>query len=147
MYIKVKLLLQKGFHSIDRWFMNECEKHQLFLYCAKNFDDELVLEKQDLDFNLSFTSRNLQNTKYKMHWWVFCSTHYVSWSSLLLTLVTQPMSQLQPNPTELRSMDYYHQIFCRFWKCKQKVPPPSPLSIQKLPFTPPKDEKNLPLGG
>ena len=65
MCIKIELLLQKGFHSIDRWFMNECEKHQLFLYCAKNFDDELVLEKQDLDFNLSFTSRNLQNTTKK----------------------------------------------------------------------------------
>ena len=25
-------------------------------------------------------------------------------------------------------MDYYQQIFCRFRKCKQKVPPPSPLS-------------------
>ena len=25
-------------------------------------------------------------------------------------------------------MDYYHQIFCRFRKCKRKVPPPSPLS-------------------
>ena len=40
-------------------------------------------------------------------------------------LVTQPMSQLRPNCTELRSMDYYHQIFYRFRKCKQKVPPPS----------------------
>ena len=65
MCIKIELLLQKGFHSIDRWFMNECEKHQLFLYCAKNFDDELVLEKQDLDFNLSLrlkTCKILQNT-------------------------------------------------------------------------------------
>ena len=53
------------------------------------------------------------------------------------------MLQLRPNQTELRSMDYYHQILCRFWKCKQKVPPPSPLSTQKSPFTPPKDEKNL----
>ena len=44
------------------------------------------------------------------------------------TLVTQPMLQLRPNRTELRSMDYYHQIFCRFQKCKRKVPPPSPLS-------------------
>ena len=43
-------------------------------------------------------------------------------------LVTQPMSQLRPNCTELRSMDYYHQIFCRFRKCNRKVPPPSPLS-------------------
>ena len=44
------------------------------------------------------------------------------------SLVTQPMSQLRPNRSELRSMDYYHQIFCRFRKCKRKVPPPSPLS-------------------
>ena len=43
-------------------------------------------------------------------------------------LVTQPMLQLRPNWSELRSMDYYHQIFCRFRKCKRKVPPPSPLS-------------------
>ena len=42
------------------------------------------------------------------------------------TLVT--MLQLRPNCTELRSMDYYHQFFCRFRKCKRKVPPPSPLS-------------------
>ena len=30
------------------------------------------------------------------------------------SLVTQPMLQLRPNCTELRSMDYYHQMFCRF---------------------------------
>ena len=41
------------------------------------------------------------------------------------TLVTQPMLQLTPNQTELRSMDLYNQIFCRFQKCIQKVPPPS----------------------
>ena len=44
------------------------------------------------------------------------------------SLVTQPMLQLRPNWTELRSMDYYHQIFCRFRKCKRKVPLPSLLS-------------------
>ena len=27
-----------------------------------------------------------------------------------------------------KMMDYYHQIFCRFRKCKRKFPPPSPLS-------------------
>ena len=43
-------------------------------------------------------------------------------------LVTQPMLQPRPNCTELRSMDYYHQFFCRFRKCKRKVPPPSLLS-------------------
>ena len=32
----------------------------------------------------------------------------------VVALVTQPMLQLRPNCTELRSMDYYHQIFCRF---------------------------------
>ena len=42
--------------------------------------------------------------------------------------VTQPMLQRRPNRTESRSMDYYHQIFCRFRKCKRKVPPPSLLS-------------------
>ena len=62
-------------------------------------------------------------------------------------LVTQPMLQLRPNCTELRSLDYYHQICCRFQKCKRKVPPPSLLNNEKSPFTPPKGEKNLPLGG
>ena len=46
-------------------------------------------------------------------------------NQIINALVTQPMLQLRPNQTELRSMDYYHQIFCRFRKCKQKVPPPS----------------------
>ena len=44
-----------------------------------------------------------------------------------LSLVTQPMLQRRPNPTELRSMDSYIQILCRFQKCKRKVPSPSPL--------------------
>ena len=39
------------------------------------------------------------------------------------------------------------QILCRFQKCKQKVLPLLLLSNEKSPFTPPKDEKNLPLGG
>ena len=43
-------------------------------------------------------------------------------------LVTQLMLQRRPNRMELRSMDYYHQIFCRFRKFKRKVPPPSLLS-------------------
>ena len=47
---------------------------------------------------------------------------------LVRSLVTQPMLQCRLNPTELRSMDYYHQIFCRFRKCKRKVTPPSLLS-------------------
>ena len=38
-------------------------------------------------------------------------------------LVTQPMMQSRPNPTELRSMDSYIQILCGFQKNKQKVPP------------------------
>ena len=46
-----------------------------------------------------------------------------SFQLIQLTLFTQPMSQLRPNRTELRSMDYYHQIFCRFRKCKRKFPP------------------------
>jgi hypothetical protein len=47
------------------------------------------------------------------------------------SLVTQPMLQLRPNCTELRSMDSYIQILCRFQKCKRKVPPPSLLSTKK----------------
>ena len=44
--------------------------------------------------------------------------------SVAEALVTQPMMQCQPNPTELRSMDSHIQILCRFQKRKQKVPPP-----------------------
>ena len=47
------------------------------------------------------------------------------------SLVTQPMLQCRPNPTELRLMDSYIQILCRFQKCKGKVPPPSLLSNEK----------------
>ena len=51
-------------------------------------------------------------------------------------IVTQHMLQRRPNCMELRSMDSYIQILCRFQKCKQKVPPPSLLSNEKSPFTP-----------
>ena len=61
-----------------------------------------------------------------------------------MSLVTQPTLQRRPNRTELRSMDSYIQILCRFQKCKQKVPPPSLHNNEKSPFTPPKDEKNPP---
>ena len=43
------------------------------------------------------------------------------------SLVTQPMLQVRLNQTELRSMDLFNQILCRFQKYKRKVPPPSPL--------------------
>merc|ERR1712129_333662 len=49
------------------------------------------------------------------------------------SLVTQAMLQLRPNYTELRSMDLFNQILCRFQKYKQKVPPPSPLFGRKKP--------------
>ena len=41
-------------------------------------------------------------------------------STNLKSLVTQPMMQRQPNCTELRLMDSYIQILCRFQKSKQK---------------------------
>ena len=41
-----------------------------------------------------------------------------------VTLVTQPMLQHRPNSMELRSMDSYTQILCKFQKCKRRVPPP-----------------------
>ena len=69
-------------------------------------------------------------------------------STNLKSLVTQPMMQHQPNCTELRLMDSYIQILCRFQKCKRKVSPPSLLSYEKSPFIPPKkDDKNLCLRG
>ena len=40
-------------------------------------------------------------------------------------------------------MESYIQILCRFQKSKQKFPPPSPLSTQKSPFTPPKEDFSL----
>ena len=51
-------------------------------------------------------------------------------------LVTQPMLQLRPNQTELRLMDLYNQILCRFQKCKRKVSPPSlpPFKKKKTSF-------------
>ena len=51
-------------------------------------------------------------------------------------LITQPMMQRRPNPTELKSMDSYTQLFCRFQKSKQNVPLPSLPCIKKSPFTP-----------
>ena len=56
------------------------------------------------------------------------------------------MLQRRPNPTELRMMDSYIQILCRFHKCIRKVPPPSLLSNEKSPFTPPKEDFSHPLG-
>ena len=49
-------------------------------------------------------------------------------------LVTQPMLQHQLNRTEIRKMDSYIQISCRFQKCKRKVPPPSPSVMKKKMF-------------
>ena len=43
------------------------------------------------------------------------------------SLVTQPMLQCRPNQTELRLMDSYIQILCRFQKCKFLHHPPSVL--------------------
>jgi hypothetical protein len=57
----------------------------------------------------------------------------------MYALVTQPMTQRQPNPMELRLMDFFILSLCRFQKSKQKVHPPSPLSTQKTPFTSPKE--------
>ena len=67
----------------------------------------------------------------------------VSLPALISTLVTQPMMQRRPNCTELRSMDSYIQILCRFQKSKQKVPPPSLPCTKKSLFTTPKDEKKI----
>ena len=53
-------------------------------------------------------------------------------SSSVWTLVTQPMLQRRPNRSELRSMDSYTKILCRFQKCKRKVPPPSLLSTKEV---------------
>ena len=69
--------------------------------------------------------------------------HFSGWASL----VTQPKLQRRPNCMELRSMDSYIQILCRFQKCKQKVLPPSLLNNEKSPFTPPNEDSFHPLGG
>ena len=76
-----------------------------------------------------------------IQWWQF-------FEKFTTTLVTQPMMQRRPNCTELRSMDSYIQIVCRFQKSKQKVPPPSLPCTKKSPFTPQRmRKKNHPLGG
>ena len=68
---------------------------------------------------------------------------------LRCTLVTQPMIQRRLNPTELRSIDCYIQILCRFQKSKQKVPPPPPPhQYSKITLHPPRKEHfSHPLGG
>ena len=46
---------------------------------------------------------------------------------LIWTILIQNQTMLQhrPNRMELRSMDSYIQILCRFQKSERKVPPPS----------------------
>jgi hypothetical protein len=45
---------------------------------------------------------------------------------------------------ELRSMDSYIPILCRFQKCQRKVPPPSLFRNEKSPFTPLKEDFSHP---
>ena len=61
-------------------------------------------------------------------------TRHLGWNVLpmVYTIVNWPMLRCRPNRTKLRRMDSYIQILCRFQKCNQKVPPPSPLSNEKL---------------
>ena len=73
--------------------------------------------------------------------------HNTLQKAIQFTLVTQPMLQRRPNRMELRLMDSYIQILCRFRKCKRKVPPPSLLNNEKSPFTPIKEDFSHPLGG
>jgi hypothetical protein len=49
---------------------------------------------------------------------------------------TQPMLQRWLNQTELRSMESWFQILCRFQNCKRKVPPPFLLRNEKSTFPP-----------
>ena len=65
---------------------------------------------------------------------------YVHTYSKESSLVTQPILQHRPNRIELRWMDSSIQI-------KQKVIPPSLLSIEKSPFTPSKEDFPHPYGG
>jgi hypothetical protein len=83
--------------------------------------------------------KNIFRLKYR-NWTIVSVPNTGFWSHTKprLPLVTQPMLQCRPNRTELRSMDSYIQILCRFRKCKRKVPPPSLLNNEKSPFTPPK---------
>ena len=116
------------------------------------FSLSLALDAVKITFFYSFHSQSRYNEGFQG--WSFRKlqtneSQAFYYSQIFLvgsSLVTQPMLQHRPNRMELRSMDSYIQILCRFQKCKRKVPPPSPLSTQKSPFTPPKDEKNLPLG-
>ena len=78
------------------------------------------------EFDLYVHRKHLYRHKRTLKNW--CPEKKNKLKSVQNTLVTQPMSQLRTNWSELRSMDYYHQMFCRFRKCKRKVPPPFPLS-------------------
>ena len=90
-----------------------------------------------------WTSCNLHKfikaNAWKKHQCIFANTTVICNGHLWCgrkSLVTQPMLQRRPNHTELRSMDSYIQILCRFQKCKQKVPPPSlpPVKNKKIVF-------------
>ena len=72
-----------------------------------------------------------------------CQFHSLLKFPTVSPLVTQPMMQRRPNPTELTSMDSYIPIICRFQKSKGKVPRPSPLSTKKSP----QEDFSHPLGG
>jgi hypothetical protein len=77
---------------------------------------------------------------------VFYETEFMISSLVILDpLVTQPMMQRRPNPTELRSMDSYIQIFCRFQKYKQNFPPL--LRNEKSTLTTPNEDFSHRLGG
>ena len=52
-------------------------------------------------------------------------------STNVLSLVTQPMLQCRPYCMELRSMDSYIQVLCRFQKCKRIAPQLSLLNNEK----------------
>ena len=82
---------------------------------------------RELAFYFTFCLEVNKNTRIAENIWL--TFWRDKWRSVFdVALVTQPMSQLRLNWSELRSMDYYHQIICRFRKCKRKVPPPSLLS-------------------
>ena len=97
---------------------------------------------------LVFEEQRKKGSNHKRCLWVLFvkREHHESQDKCVWSLVTQPMMQHRPNQMELRSMDSYIQILCRFQKCKQKVSPPSLPCTLKSPFTPPRMRKNHPLG-
>ena len=86
------------------------------------------------EFDLYVHRKHLYRHKRTLKNW--CPEKKNKLKSVQNTLVTQPMSQLRTNWSELRSMDYYHQIFVDSKNVSEKFlhRPPSVMILKKVVF-------------